>query len=84
MAETKEVKREVKNVQTIDGTSIEKYDIFQILKHNDKYMVAITNKIISSKVFDTKEAAEAYIDGKPWELIINAAVGVFDILSENK
>ena len=62
----------------------EREDIFLIVRNDKKYLIAITNQIVSRNVFDTVEEARAYIQSKPWELILNATAVMMKHLKELK
>lgn len=46
-------------------------NIFQVANVQGRYMIAVMDKIVTKKSFETQEEAIEYIDSKPWELIIN-------------
>lgn len=50
--------------------------LFSIAENTEKkeFYVTIGNNVISNEIFKTKKDAETYIAGKPWELILNAAI----------
>lgn len=62
----------------------EREDIFLIVRNDKKFLIAITNQIVSRNVFDTVEEARAYIQSKPWELILNATAVMMKRLEELK
>ena len=75
----KVLKTEKKEVQ------VEMYEgIFEIVEINGNYSIGIANKLIVNRPFATKEEAKAYIDNKPWELIINATCLIYDLAKNNK
>lgn len=72
MEEKKEYtqKTELKEV-TVNQVEVE--DMFLIVNKDGKYLIALTNKIVSKEQFNTLEEAKKYIASKPWELILNTA-----------
>lgn len=56
--------------------------IFTIPEINGNFCICVGNKIISKQNFVSLEEAIAYIDSKPWELIVNATCAIYD-LSKN-
>jgi len=54
-------------------------EIFNIILHEEKYIICVGNCAVSQLKFDTKEEAMDYIMEKPWELIGNLQV----IISRN-
>ena len=57
-------------------------DHFLIIDREGEFLIALGNKIISHEKFETREAAEAYIESKPWELIFNATAVMFENLQK--
>lgn len=71
-------------IKVTDQMKTHEKDIFLILEHNGVYLIALTNKIVSKSLFNTIEEAEAYIDSKPWELILNATAVMMNIINQDK
>lgn len=72
-------------VEVTETAKTENYEtIFTLVTRNNKTRIAVTNKIISVKEFDTVKAAKEYIDSKPWELIVNATLVINDITNSKK
>lgn len=57
-------------------------DLFVIVEQNGQFRIAVTNKIISNKVFGSLKEATNYIDSKPWELIVNVSCAIWDIIQK--
>lgn len=75
MSKTTE-KKEYSNtpkVTEIVTNQVEQEEMFLIINRDGKYMIALTNQIVSKKQFETLEEAREYINSKPWELILNTA-----------
>lgn len=80
MEKEKLVKPQVLEVEQKEGVKTHQHDIFTIIEWKGVYRIALANKIISSKTFEKLNEARMYINRKPWELLINASVAVYDIL----
>ena len=63
---------------------LEHEDVFMIGNHEGKWRIAIAGKVVSSKEFETAEAAKEYIATKPWELIFNSTAIMYENLQEYK
>ena len=59
-------------------------EIFQIVKNNGSYFIGCSNNLVSKLSFATADEAKAYIDSKPWELIINVTCLVMDMSKKTK
>lgn len=71
------------DVQSVEVTKTHQYaDLFLIVEHEGEFMIALTNKILSPKRFKSLEDAQAYIDAKPWELIVNATIAVYETINK--
>lgn len=67
-------------VKVTEQAQVEKYqDIFNLVTRNGKTQVAIQNNILTKKEFDSVDDAKAYIDAKPWELLINVICLIYDM-----
>ena len=61
--------------------AVEKYDFcFNLVTRDGKTTVCVANFPVSNKVFDTIKEAKAYIDSKPWELLVAAIGTAYDIV----
>lgn len=79
---TKETKMVVKSTEK-KQPQVEIYeDIFAIVEIQGNYGIGIAGKMVVNRPFATKEEAKAYIDSKPWELIINATCLIYDLGKE--
>lgn len=81
----KENKPEFTNTpKIVNFTSNEviEHEPFLIVNREGKYLIALTNSIVSNKEFDTYEEAGAYIDSKPWDLLINTIAFAINKLNE--
>lgn len=75
----KDKKTNVPEVKVLNATKVIEHEIFKIIEINGKCMIAVTNQIVSKQQFKSVEEAKAYIDSKPWELILNS-VAVMDAI----
>lgn len=80
MATKKE--KEFKNepeVKITEQVQTEKYLVFDLVTRNGEVYICITNYILSQSKFKNIEEAKAYIDSKPWELIVNASCCLMEL-----
>lgn len=69
--------------EMISATSTDSYDeVFTIINHNGEFLIAIGNQVICGKKFQSLEEAKAYIDSKPWDIILNATALMYNKLKE--
>lgn len=67
------------------STNTEQYEtIFTLVQNNGNVMIAVADKIISKMTFATFEEAKAYIDSKPYELIVNATCLLYELTAAKK
>lgn len=81
----KEPKKEYSNTPKIEEfktNQVEQEDLFLIVNKDGKYLIALTNKIVSKQQFDTLEEARTYVQSKPWELILNATAVMMNYLQK--
>lgn len=76
--ENKEFTNEPK-VKITEEVQTEKYLVFDLVTRNGEVYICITNYILSQSKFKNVEEAKAYIDSKPWELIINASCCLMEL-----
>lgn len=74
----------IKNEQVEEPAVTIHEGIFQIVKNNGNYIIGVADKVICKQVFATKEEAIAYIDKKPWDLIINVSCLCYDMSKKTK
>ena len=58
------------------------HDMFTLVTKKGSVMIAVADKIVSKKQFETEEAAIEYIDSKPWELLVNVACVCYDLMNK--
>lgn len=78
MAE-KQSKMTVNQVEHRQGNTEIYEEIFQIVEQNKVFFIGVSNNLVTRNSFATAEEAKAYIDSKPWELIINVACICMDM-----
>lgn len=67
------------------STKTEQYEkIFTIVEQNGNFLIAVADKIITKNTFATSDEAKAYIDSKPYELIVNATCLLYELSLEQK
>lgn len=57
-------------------------DIFQIVKNNKNYNIGCANRLVVEENFRSKAEAKAFIDSKPWKLIVNVTCLIHDLTKE--
>lgn len=72
MAQEKEYSN-IPNLGEVKKSQLDSTELFLIVNVEDKYRIALANHWVTKKEFNTPEEAQAYIDQKPWELIMNMA-----------
>lgn len=68
--------------QTANKTMI--HEIFQLVKLGTRVKITIPGYQVSAKDFKTFTEAKAYIDKKPWELIINTTAALNELQNLKK
>lgn len=79
-------KEEFKNEPIVKDEKVaetERYEVFILFKADNIVRIAIDKYIMSKLTFTTFEEAKAYIDSKPYELIINAACCLMELSTKN-
>lgn len=57
----------------VKKTELDQNDVFLIVNVEDKYRIALGEHWVTMKIFDKPEEAQAYINAKPYELLLNIA-----------
>lgn len=57
----------------VKKTELDRNDLFLIVNVEDTYRIALGEHWVTKEVFKTPEEAQAYIDAKPYELLMNLA-----------
>ena len=70
----------IPKIEEFKTNQVEQEDLFLIVNKDGKYLIALTNKIVSKQQFETLEEARAYVQSKPWELILNATAVMMNYL----
>lgn len=80
------VNEEVKNEESEEIGIFESIEEtpFTGVKGNKGWIIVMGNQMASGKTFDNLNDMKAYIDEKPWELIVNACAIFNEILNTNK
>lgn len=81
---SKTTKTTVGEVKVTESNVTKCEEIFDIVKNQSNYFIGVAGKLVSTKSFATKEEAEAYINSKPWELIINVSCLMYDLSKKAK
>lgn len=64
-----------------DKTEVEQYEYcFNLVTRDGKTQIAVGNRIVSGKVFESTKEAKEYIDSKPWGLIVATCGAAYDIM----
>lgn len=77
-SQDKEYYDSMSNYEMVDGTP------FVLVANNGKWLIVMGSHQVSSKLFDTIEEAELYINSKPYELIYVGAQAYNVMLEEIK
>lgn len=70
------------NIKATHRTAESPYTVLQT--EDDKYLISLGNQVVSEEEFNNLNDAEFYIESKPWDLIFNSIVYLFDYLDEVK
>ena len=85
MAEKEQIYGVKPSVKVVETNKTEQYnEFFTLVTSNKQTRIACGNAIVSRQVFKSVKEAKAYIDQKPWELIINVTAYVNDQLKQSK
>lgn len=60
------------------------HEVFMIVKLDKTYKIAMGQQLIVPHKFKTLKDAKAYIDSKPWELMINSASYLTQFMINNQ
>lgn len=69
-------------VEVTEKVQTEKYLVFDLVTRNEEVYICIANYILSQSKFKNVEEAKAYIDSKPWELIVNASCSLMELTNK--
>lgn len=83
MAEQQQNDVKISNIEMLPGMT-EQYEIFNLVLQNGQVFIAIGNHIVTRNNFASVEDAKAYIDAKPWDLLVNTTCLIYDITNELK
>lgn len=82
-----ETKKEYTNTPKVEEpkitASLDESETFMIVNIEDKWRIGINGRWMTKEIFKTKEDAQAYINSKPWELIMNLAGMVAEFVKSN-
>lgn len=54
-------------------SQLDSSETFLIVNVEDKWRIGVSGRWVTKKIFNSYEEAQAYIDSKPWDLIMNLA-----------
>lgn len=69
-------KKEYNNVpkqETKIQGSLDESGTFMVVNVEDKWRIGLNGRWLTKEIFASREEAQAYINTKPWELIMNLA-----------
>lgn len=49
-----------------------------------KWCIVLGNQLITEERFKSADEAQKYLDKKPWDIILNVAIGINQIISKEK
>lgn len=85
MAEkTKKEYSNVAKLGKVKKSELNRDGIFMIVNVEDKYRIGMAGRWMTNQIFDSSEEAEAYIQNKPWELIMNLAGTIAEFVVQNQ
>lgn len=85
MADKEQIYGVKPKVKIVETNKTEQYgEFFTLVTNNKETRIACGNAIVSRNVFKSTKEAKAYIDKKPWELIINVTAYVNDQLKKEQ
>lgn len=62
----------VPEVKEVQKNQFDETGTFLIVNVEDKWRIGVAGRWVTKEVFDTPEAAQQYIDQKPWDILMNA------------
>lgn len=72
-------------IEAVETAKTEIYEkIFTLVNQNGNVRIAVADKIVSNLTFANEDEAIAFIDSKPWELIINATCLIYELSKQVK
>lgn len=84
MADKEQVYGVKPQIKVVETNKTERYgEYFTLVTSKKQTRIVCGNAIVSREVFKSVKEAKAYIDKKPWELIVNTACWVFDMTHQN-
>ena len=81
--ESKYIKRKTENVKIKEGVKPIKGTPFNSVEINEKFAIALRENVLKLG-FETREEAEKYVQGLPWEIILPAAAIYNEFVTKNK
>lgn len=81
--ENKYTERKTENVKVEEGVEPIEGTPFNSVEINEKFAIILGNNVLKAG-FETREEAEEYVQGLPWEIILPAAAIYNKFVNENK
>ena len=81
--EGKYAERKIENVKVKEGVESIEGTPFNSVEINEKFAITLGNNILKLG-FETREEAEKYVQGLPWDVILMAAACYTDYSIKNK
>ena len=81
--ESKYAERKTENVKIQEGVEPIEGTPFSSVEINEKFAITLGKNVLKLG-FETREEAEKYVQGLPWEIILPAAVIYNEYVTKNK
>lgn len=69
---TKNKYTNVPKVEEVQKNQFDESGTFMIVNVEDKWRIGVAGRWVTKETFETPEAAQKYIDQKPWDILMNA------------
>lgn len=81
--ESNYIKRKIENVKIKEGVEPIKGTPFTSMEINEKFAIALGNNLLKLG-FETRDEAEKYVQGLPWEIILPATAVYYEFVTKIK
>ncbi len=81
--ESKYAERKTENVKVKEGVEPIMGTPFNSVEINEKFAITLGKNVLKTG-FETREEAEKYVQGLPWEIILPAAAIYTEFVTKNK
>lgn len=67
-------------IVNVESNKIYQHELFTIINDHGVFRIALGNQVVTRNEFESREAAEHYLDCKPWEVIFNSVTVMIEKL----